>query len=228
MATVNEVLIPKLSPYHYLFPDPRSASKQGLLAWGEELTPDRVIAAYRLGIFPWYNAGDPVLWWSPDPRLVLIPSEIKISRSLRQSMKKYRVTFDNDFHSVIEHCRMVRERTWILDEVIETYEVLHVRDLAHSVEVYEGDELVGGLYGICMGKVFCGESMFSLKRDASKVALATLCEKLRQYDFEMIDCQIPSDHLKRLGAKEMRREEFLVRLESGIEKSSGFVTWRQM
>lgn len=229
---MGEILIPKLSPHHYIFPNPREASKKGLLAWGDDLSPDRVMAAYMVGIFPWYNEGDPVLWWSPDPRLVLFPKEIKISKSLRQSMKRYRVTFDQDFRSVIELCRDIRhakgEGTWILEEVIETYETLHVRDLAHSVEVYEGDELVGGLYGICMGKVFCGESMFSLKRDASKVALAVLCEKLGQYDFEMIDCQIPSNHLKRLGAHEMSREEFLIRLEIGIEKPNGFKEWRSM
>ena len=164
--------------------------------------------------------------------LLLFPKEMKVSKSLRQSMKRYRVTFDYDFRSVIELCRDVRnvkgEGTWILNEVIEVYEELHKRDLAHSVEVYEGDDLVGGLYGICMGKIFCGESMFSLKRDASKVALATLCEKLGQYDFDLIDCQIPSNHLKRLGAQEMSREEFLIRLEVGIEKPSGFKEWRSM
>lgn len=221
---MGEVFIPKLNPNYYIFP--KEVSEEGIVAWGGDLKPDRLIAAYKSGVFPWFNEDDPILWWSPNPRCVLFPKDIKVSKSLKKSIKKYRVTYDKDFSSVIKMCREVRtkngEETWIREDMIKAYEALHVRGFAHSVEVWDSDELVGGLYGICMGRVFCGESMFSKKRDASKVALVDLARKLERYEFDMIDCQVPNPHLLSLGASVISRDEFLHKLEIAIDKSSGF------
>ena len=225
----SEVFIPKLSKFSYIFPDPRNAQKEGLVAWGGDLSPNRILSAYAQGIFPWYNEDDPILWWSPNPRLVLFLDDIKISRSLRQSIKKYEVKFDTNFESVIRLCRDVRvkkgEQSWILDEIIEKYILLHKMGFAHSVETYEGDKLIGGLYGISMGSVFCGESMFSIKRDASKVALVGLVEFLKKWNFDFIDCQVPSNHLKRMGAKEINRDLFLDMLQKSLQKPSKINKW---
>lgn len=229
---MSEFYIPKLSPYNYLFPDANFTSKEGVVAWGGDLNPNRVIAAYQKGIFPWFNEGDVPLWWSPDPRAILYPQNIKISKSLKKSIKKYRVTFDNDFSSVIKMCRDVRtknkEETWILDETIKTFNELHQMDLAHSIEAYdENDKLVGGLYGLCMGKVFCGESMFSIKTDASKVAFVALAKSLGRYNF-LIDCQLPNPHLLSLGVSAIKREKFLEAFYKAIEQPSGFYNWRDL
>lgn len=227
---MSEVFIPKLNPNYYIFPT--YSSDEGIVAWGGDLKPDRLIAAYKSGIFPWFNENDPILWWSPDPRCILYPKDIKISKSLKKSMKRFRITYDKDFSRVIKSCREVRvnnsEETWIIDDMIKAYEALHVRDFAHSVEVWEDDELVGGLYGVCMGKVFCGESMFSKKSDASKVALANLAKKLQSYEFEMIDCQVPNSHLLSLGACVISKNEFLNRLEIAINRPSGFEKFAYM
>jgi len=215
----NQRFIPRLG-FDYIFPNPRRAMKEGLLAYGGDLNPDRVLMAYRQGIFPWYNEGDPILWWSPDPRLLLYPDQFKIHRSLRKKLrqKHFTVKLDRNFERVMQHCAKVprrgQEGSWILPEVIECYTMLHYRGFAHSVEVYdESDELVGGLYGISTGRAFFGESMFSLKSDASKVALAHMVELAKAWDFAFIDCQIPSDHLQRLGAVKVSRDRFLDELE---------------
>ncbi len=225
----REVFIPRLSKFSYIFPDPRNAAKEGLVAWGGDLSPNRILAAYAQGIFPWYNEDDPILWWSPDPRLVLFLDDIKISRSLRKSMKKFTVKFDTDFEKVIRMCREVRtkknESTWILEEVIEKYTLLHEMGFAHSVETYYEGKLVGGLYGISLGAVFCGESMFSIKSDASKTALVFLSRKLKEWEFDFIDCQVPSNHLKSMGAKEISREEFLDLLQKALQKPSSAQKW---
>ena len=214
-------MIPEVDRYSYLFPNPRQASPEGLVAWGGDLNPDRVLSAYLQGIFPWYNENDPVLWWSPDPRLVLYPKDIKISKSLRRSMKKFDVKIDTDFEGVMRKCREVRllknEGTWILEEVIESYVEIYKRGLAKSFEVYYEGELVGGLYGIDLGKIFCGESMFSTKSDASKTALVHLAHYCLENDYTLIDCQVPSDHLKRMGAVEMERNTFLDLLEESLQ-----------
>ncbi len=224
---MSGIFIPELSPYSYNFPDPRYASKEGIVAYGGDLSPNRLLNAYKRGIFPWYSEGDPILWWSPDPRLLLYPQEIKISRSLRKSLKKFSVKIDTDFKAVIESCRELRQEkgTWILPEVVEAFCELHEMGFAHSVEVYRDGELVGGLYGLAIGAVFCGESMFNRMSDASKVALVHLCEISQEFGIDFIDCQVPSDHLKRLGAVEVPRSRFLDMLELAVQKSSKIGKW---
>jgi leucyl/phenylalanyl-tRNA--protein transferase len=215
-------LIPQISRYSYSFPNPRDASPEGLVAWGGDLDPNRILSAYRQGIFPWYNENDPILWWSPDPRLVLFFDDIKISKSLQRNLNRYEVRFDTDFKQIVQKCRDTRvlknENTWILEDVIEKYTQIHQMGFAMSAETYFEGELIGGLYGILMGKVFCGESMFALKSDASKVALVRTAQKLQNEGYDFIDCQVPSDHLKRMGAKEISRDQFLDRLEKSLNK----------
>ncbi len=224
---MKEILIPRLSPYNHIFPDPRVASKEGLVAFGGDLDPERVLAAYMQGIFPWYSQGDPILWWSPDPRLVLYPDDIKISRSLKKSMKKFTYKVDTNFCEVIRSCKELREDegTWIVPEVVDTYCELHERGFAHSIEVYREEELVGGLYGLSLGAAFFGESMFSKVSDASKAALVKLCDIAKTFGFDFIDCQVPSDHLKRLGAVEITRERFLDELDLALHKHSHLGKW---
>ncbi len=213
-------MIPKLTQYNYFFPDPLQAPKEGLVAWGGDLNPDRVMSAYLNGIFPWYNEDDPILWWSPDPRLLLFPKDLKISKSLKKSIKKYTVKINHDFSKTIRACRDVRvqkgEGSWIIDEVIECYEELYKRGFIKSFETYYKGELVGGLYGVDLGSVFCGESMFSIKSDASKVALVALSEYCLKNGYDFIDCQVPTDHLKSMGAVEVSREKFLDMLKKRV------------
>jgi leucyl/phenylalanyl-tRNA--protein transferase len=190
---------------------------EGLLAAGGDLSPARLLAAYRRGIFPWYSAGQPVLWWAPDPREVLEPAEFKCSRSLAKSLRNrgFDVTFDRAFGEVVAACAARREHstgTWITPEMLAAYAELHVRGHAHSVEVRLGGELVGGLYGVLLGRVFFGESMFSRARDASKVALARLVERALVAGLQLIDCQLPTPHLRSLGSKPLARGEFSARV----------------
>lgn len=215
-------MIPRLT-YQLSFPDPRSASEEGIVAYGGDLTPSRLMMAYRHGIFPWYSKNDPILWWSPDPRLILELDEFKVSRTLRKSIPKFEVHFDTAFSEVIRECstapRRAQSGSWIVPEMIEAYEELHALGYAHSVEAYQNGELVGGLYGVVVGAVFCGESMFAKVSDASKVAFAVLIEHLKVWGFDFIDCQVPTPHLKSLGAKEIPRTLFLDRLHGSIVKS---------
>jgi leucyl/phenylalanyl-tRNA---protein transferase len=185
----------------------------GLLAAGGDLSTPRLIAAYRIGIFPWYEDDQPILWWSPEPRSVLFPDQFKISRSLSKTLKqnKYEVRVDTAFEAVITACsrpRVYAEGTWITDEMIEAYVTLHNDGVAHSIECYLDSKLVGGLYGLAIGKLFFGESMFHYKTDASKVAFAFLCRLMRQHNCPLIDCQIPNDHLTTLGATSISKIEF--------------------
>ena len=217
--------VPRLSVYSYNFPDPRYASPEGIVAYGGDLSPNRVLSAYKQGIFPWYNEGDPILWWSPDPRLVLYPQDIKISRSLKKSMKKFEIVFDQNFEMVIKNCKDIRDETWILPEIIEVFCELHEMGFAHSVETYKDGVLVGGLYGLSLGGAFFGESMFSMVSDASKAALVALSEFATEKGFDFVDCQIPSNHLKRMGAVEISRDRFLDELEIALQKPGVYGKW---
>lgn len=209
--------IPELKKYELTFPNPNDANEDGIVAWGGDLNPSRLIRAYQNGIFPWYAKDDPIIWWSTNPRLIMELDDFKLSRSLKKSIKKFQYKFDANFIEVMKQCRSVKREnqngTWIQDEIIEAYSVLHDMDMAHSIESYQNGKLVGGLYGVVVGKVFCGESMFSLVNDASKSAYAMLVKHLKFWGYDFIDCQVPTEHLKSLGAKEVVREYFLDRLK---------------
>jgi leucyl/phenylalanyl-tRNA--protein transferase len=213
------------------FPPPHYAEPDGLLAVGGELSSERLLLAYQQGIFPWYSSETPPLWWSPDPRLVLFPEELKVSKSLQRVLKKnaFRVTFDQAFLDVIQRCALVRrgygEGTWILPEMVNAYHLLHQLGYAHSVESWQEGELVGGLYGVAIGRVFFGESMFTQKTDASKVALVRLVQLLRHWDFDLIDCQVTTAHLQRLGAREISRKEFLRHLAVATQDTTHHGLW---
>lgn len=185
----------------------------GLLAAGGDLSAERLVRAYRHGCFPWFQDGQPILWWSPDPRTVLFPEELHVSRSLGKLLRqqRYRVTFDQDFAAVIKACaepRSYAQETWITRQMQDAYRQLHEQGYAHSVEVWDGDALVGGLYGLAMGQLFFGESMFSRADNASKVGFATLVERLKAWGFVLIDCQMPTQHLQSLGARSISRQDF--------------------
>ena len=205
-----------------VFPSPHLASEQGLLAMGGDLSQKRLMLAYSMGIFPWYSDNEPIMWWSPDPRLVLYPREIRISKTLKKIIKKkmFQVTMDSNFVQVITQCAKVRleknEGTWLVKDMIDAYCRLHESGFAHSVEAWQKDELVGGLYGISLGRCFFGESMFTLASNASNVALVKLVEYLNSLSFDMIDCQTTTEHLVRFGAREMPREHFLRKLEKSL------------
>ncbi len=215
-----------------IFPPPEYADPSGLLAVGGDLSKERLLEAYRLGIFPWYSEDQPILWWSPDPRLVLDLKDFKISRSLRKTLKRgiFQITFDHAFEEVIRACasvpREAQNGTWITDEMEKAYIKLHGLGYAHSVESWFGGKLAGGLYGVSLGKCFFGESMFHLKTDASKVALATLVEKLKSWDFHFIDSQMTTEHMLSLGAKELPRRIFLKRLQLALRYPTRRWRWR--
>jgi leucyl/phenylalanyl-tRNA--protein transferase len=206
-----------------VFPSPHLASKEGLLAIGGDLCPERLLLAYSNGIFPWYSEGEPILWWSPDPRLVMYPEELKVSRSLKKVIRKniFKIRIDSAFETVMTECARVRlenqEGTWIVDDMIQAYCRLHQAGFAHSVEAWQGDSLVGGLYGVSIGKCFFGESMFTRVTNASKVALAALVEHIKANDFAFIDCQITTAHLSRLGAREIARARYLRELADALK-----------
>src|SRR6188768_947229 len=207
-------MIPWLDPESPFPPlETALARPNGLLAVGGDLSPSRLIDAYRRGIFPWFNEGEPILWWSPDPRMVLFPQELKISRSLRKTLKRgnYEIRADSAFKQVMEACAAPRGEhtgTWIHAEMIAAYGRLHEIGMAHSMETWIEGELVGGLYGVGQGKMFFGESMFSRVSDASKIAFVHLVAQLQRCGFEMIDCQMKTEHLASLGAREISRNEF--------------------
>ncbi|MGA8260291.1 MAG: leucyl/phenylalanyl-tRNA--protein transferase [Arenicellales bacterium] len=219
-----------------MFPPVEHASPEGLLAIGGDLSSRRLLDAYRHGIFPWYSAGQPILWWSPDPRAVLYPDEFRISRSLGKTLKRNRfaVTFDHDFESVIRACSEPRliggapsSGTWITREMKAAYIELHQAGYAHSVEAWSGSRLVGGLYGVALGRAFFGESMFHRETDASKVAMAGLVKLLKCWKFDFIDCQLPSGHVISLGAVEIPRQRFLAELASSLEYADPAFQWTE-
>ena len=205
------------------FPDVSLAETDpnGLLAVGGDLSQARLLQAYRAGIFPWYSAGQPILWWSPAPRMVLYPAEFHVSRSLRRSLRSggYAVSVNQAFEQVIRACALPRDRhqgTWLVDEMVESYIALHRSGHAHSVEAWRGNELAGGLYGVAIGQMFFGESMFSRHTDASKVAMALLTEIAMQHPFRLVDCQVHTGHLASLGAREVSREVFRRIIEDAV------------
>jgi len=214
------------------FPPIQSALKHpnGLLAAGGDLSCDRLLEGYRHGIFPWFAEGDPILWWSPDPRMVLFPEELRISRSLAKTLRNrsYEVRFDSAFDEVMAGCAAPRGResgTWITGEMLEAYRGLHVIGCAHSVETWIDGELAGGLYGVAVGQVFFGESMFSRGRDASKIALVALVAHLKSAEFRLIDCQMRTPHLESLGAREIPRRRFSRLLEELIHYPRSPGSW---
>lgn len=198
-----------------IFPNVEEANEDGLLAAGGDLSPERLLLAYQNGIFPWFNQDSLILWWSPDPRMVLFPENIKISKSMRKVLRdqKFKLTVNTCFKEVIEKCSTIKREdqdgTWITNEMRNAYESLHKRGVAKSYEVWEEDRLVGGLYGVDLGTVFCGESMFSLAPNASKFAFIKLAEELRSKNYRLIDCQLYTDHLASLGAVEIPRQDFI-------------------
>lgn len=198
------------------FPDPNDANEDGIVAWGGDLHPYRLLKAYHSGIFPWYSNREPILWWSPNPRLIMELDDFKLTKSLKKNMKKFTYGINTNFENVIKNCATTQRKdqngTWIQKEIIDSYLQLHYMGHAHSIESYKDGVLVGGLYGLSIGGVFCGESMFAHYSDASKAAFAYLVEHLIVWGYDFIDCQVPTQHLKSLGAKEICREEFLERL----------------
>ncbi len=214
-----------------VFPDPELAEPDGLLAVGGDLSPTRLVAAYSRGIFPWYSPGSPILWWSPDPRMVLFPEEMHVSRSLGRTLRsgRYQVRADTAFDRVVRRCaekeRPDQDGTWIVPEMAEAYGRLHRDGLAHSVEAWEGAELAGGLYGVSLGGAFFGESMFADRPDASKAAFATLVAWLRGSGFDLVDCQVETEHLRRFGARGIPRREFLSRLDASLARPTRGGRW---
>jgi len=216
------------------FPSVRKAltEPEGLLAIGGCLSKNRLLNAYRHGIFPWYNPGEPILWWSPDPRLVLFPEHLAVSRSLRKKLRKNSllVTFDKVFDDVINACAKPRAEdagTWITADIKQAYNELHRLGIAHSVEAWQDGELVGGLYGLALGQVFFGESMFHSRTDASKVAFVTLVEQLKYWGYQLVDCQVHTHHLTSLGAEEIDREIFIQLLDRYCDLPVQASAWTQ-
>ncbi len=209
------------------FPDPHFTGEEDILAVGGDLSRERLLEAYRIGLFPWFNPQDPILWWCPDPRYVIFPDEIKVSKSMRPyfNQQKFKVTFDLDFESVITACqdmyRPGQNGTWLTNDMKEAYIDLHQKGYCHSVEVWEDNTLVGGLYGMSLGKVFFGESMFAKKSNASKYGFITLVQKLKKKGYWLIDCQQGTDHLISLGARGISRNDFLKLLKKNeVEKTA--------
>ena len=198
-----------------VFPPVNLANEDGILAIGGDLSVDRLLLAYKSGIFPWYNPGEPIIWYSPDPRMVLFPKDLKISKSMKQVIKKgeFKITYNKNFKEVISNCKTIERNdqggTWITDEMQQAYIELHKKGIAKSVEVWRENELVGGLYGVDLGTIFCGESMFSKVSNTSKLAFIYLVQKLQKENYKLIDCQVYNNHLASLGAEEISREAFL-------------------
>lgn len=215
-----------------IFPDPSQANKDGLLAVGGNLHIETLLQAYSKGIFPWYDKSSPILWWSPDPRMVLFPNEMKVSKSLKQIIKanKFECRFDTNFEKVIIKCSEVPRKdqggTWITNEMIDAYNRLHEAGYAHSIETYYDKKLVGGLYGVSLGGSFFGESMFHTMANASKVALYHLVNHVMKWNFDLIDVQVPTEHLESLGAREITRKEFVNLLETSLKKPTRKGKWK--
>jgi leucyl/phenylalanyl-tRNA--protein transferase len=214
-----------------LFPPAHMANSEGLLAVGGDLRYERLMAAYHQGIFPWYGEDTPILWWSPDPRFVLYPGKLKVSKSMKQVLNKgrFNITFDTAFEQVIRSCKTTprpdQDGTWITEEVVESFLLAHHKGTGHSVEVWENGKLVGGLYGLCIGKVFYGESMFSSVSNASKAGFITLVREMKKRGIELIDCQVYTRHLESLGAELINRDRFLAQLEVLLDFETPIGPW---
>lgn len=223
-----------INPDELSFPDPRQGDDEGLIAIGGDLSPERLLFAYCIGLFPWYNEDEPILWWSPNPRFVLFPKAIKIAKSMRPyfNQKKFEVTFDTCFEAVMQACaqkqRKGQDGTWITNDIITAYTRLHQLGYAHSVEVWEGDTLVGGLYGIAIGKIFFGESMFANVPNASKFGFITLVKKLEAAGFELVDCQQQTQHLGSMGATAIPRDDFMDMLHHLVRAESIIGSWKDV
>jgi leucyl/phenylalanyl-tRNA--protein transferase len=220
------------NPRDLSFPPVEHSTLEGLLAIGGDLQPQRLLEAYRHGIFPWYSEGQPILWWSPDPRTVLFPDHLHISRSLKRSLRpgQFTVTLDNCFETIVRQCAGPRPQypeggTWITPAMIEAYTTLHQEGYAHSVETWREDQLVGGLYGVAIGSAFFAESMFTKLDDASKVALVTLVRQLQRWKFRIIDCQQSSPHVLRLGAEEIPRRVYIREVATAVKLSGRMGRW---
>lgn len=219
---------------HFTFPPPEEADEHGLLAYGGDLSSERLITAYESGVFPWFEHGQPILWWNPPTRMVLYPQEFKLSKSMRQKLNKKHFDFkiDTRFEQVIEHCAKVPRKdqagTWITNEMMEAYTMLHQLGFAHSFETYLNDQLVGGLYGVSLGRAFFGESMFSIVSDASKAAFYHLSQFAVKYDFAFIDCQLYTSHLASLGAREIERSAYLKELNLAIDHPDLQQNWSSL
>jgi leucyl/phenylalanyl-tRNA---protein transferase len=214
-----------------VFPPAELARPDGLLCVGGDLSPERLVLAYENGIFPWFSENDPLLWWSPDPRLLLFPDQIHISRSLGKTIKKklFTIRVDTAFEQTILLCSSLRKKekngTWLVDDMIAAYITLHKKGVAHSIETWRDDKLVGGLYGISLGKSFFGESMFSLENNASKIALVALATHLKNHGFHLIDCQVSSDHLIQMGARQISRQSFLKMIKTSVKQAPKMDPW---
>ncbi|MCU0437867.1 MAG: leucyl/phenylalanyl-tRNA--protein transferase [Raineya sp.] len=213
------------------FPPVIRASSEGVVAIGGDLSEERLLLAYQSGIFPWFSDGEPIIWWSPDPRFVLYPSNIKISKSMQQLLRKnaFEVTFDKDFEQVILNCKKIKREgqkgTWITDDMVAAYYSLHQKGVVHSVEVWQSGVLVGGLYGLSLGDSFFGESMFAKVSNASKYGFITLVKALEKKGFSLIDCQVHTDHLESLGAEYIPRKKFLETLKKSLQKETLQGNW---
>ena len=206
------------------FPSVHHAHSSGIVALGGDLSSERLELAYHSGIFPWFEDGEPITWWSPNPRMVLYLDELIVSKSMRNILNRniFKVTFNQNFRDVISYCQNVKREgqngTWITDDMIEAYCKLHELGMAQSVEVWQDDVLVGGLYGVDLGHIFCGESMFSLVSNASKVAFIKLVEKLKNENYKLLDCQVYNSHLESLGCREIERQEFMAILQNSLNR----------
>jgi leucyl/phenylalanyl-tRNA---protein transferase len=225
--------------YHFLgeelwFPPVERADAHGILAIGGDLSPERLLLAYRSGIFPWFSEGDPIVWWSPNPRFVLYPEKLYVSKSMRQVLRqnRFEVTFDQDFRAIISNCqsrkRIGQNSTWITEEMLEAYCRLHDLGYAHSIEVWQDGQIVGGLYGVSLGKCFFGESMFAKVSNASKVGFITLTTHLQKLGFPLIDSQVYTQHLESLGAEEISRLEYLQALNTCLESETLRGSWQDL
>ena len=216
-----------------LFPPVNLAERSGILAVGGDLSSERLIEAYRRGIFPWYSDGDPIIWWSPDPRFVLFPDDLYVSKTMRQVIRRnvFRITCDADFPAVIQGCRDPRRKeqgTWITDEMMDAYIRLHEEGIAHSVEAWQDGTLAGGLYGLSLGRCFFGESMFTREANASKAAFITLVRRLKELGYVIIDCQVHTAHLESLGARHISRDEYIELLAAGLKLEGKEANWKDL